>query len=109
LERWLVPGRMPWGLETEVHASEPLDLSEALSKLPAERRRMMLLRHALGYTVKEISGLTRTPRGTVKDRLVAGKKQLMRSMRAELQDRGWLDGSGPAVQSSATDADEDWD
>jgi RNA polymerase sigma-70 factor (ECF subfamily) len=102
-ERWLVPGRTPWGVETEVTARDPLDLYDALGKLPEERRRMVLLRHALGYTVNEISGLTRTPRGTVKDRLVAGKKQLMRSLRAELLDRGWLSGSSDSTRVAFDD------
>ncbi len=107
LERWLIPGSTPWGAENKVSARDPIDLDDALEKLPAERRQVMIMRHGYGYTVDEISEMLETPRGTVKDRLVAAKKQLRRAMRAELADRGWLEERPPSMPRSAGDEDLD--
>ncbi len=95
LERWLLPDTWPWGAEADTPARDPVDLAQALRKLSSERREVLLLRHALGYSVNEIADMLHTPRGTIKDRLVAGKKQLRRSMMAELRDRGWLENQPP--------------
>ena len=38
-----------------------------------------------GYTVDEIAGLTQVPRGTVKDRLVAAKKQLRKMIERDVR------------------------
>jgi RNA polymerase sigma-70 factor (ECF subfamily) len=84
LTRWLMPGRLPWGADTQVAMSEPPQLEGLLGRLPHERREAMILRHALGYAVDEIAELTGAPRGTVKDRLVAGKKQLRRWLKKDL-------------------------
>ena len=40
--------------------------------------------------VNEVAEMLDTPRGTVKDRLVASKKQLRKMLRGDLEDRGWL-------------------
>lgn len=90
LSRWLVPGRLPWGSESQVSTDEPAKLETLLSRLPHERREAMIMRHGLGYTVDEIAELTNTPRGTVKDRLVSGKKQLRRWLKKELPLSGVL-------------------
>ena len=51
-------------------------LQAYLERIPAQKREAFVLKHALGYTVDEIAELTHSPRGTVKDRLVAARKQL---------------------------------
>lgn len=88
LARWLSPGRLPWGSEMRVTMDDPMGLEQTIARLPYDRREVMLLRHGLGYGVDEIAELTNTPRGTVKDRLVAGKKQLRKWLREELTSRG---------------------
>jgi hypothetical protein len=65
----------------------------------------MLLRHGLGYGVDEIAELTNTPRGTVKDRLVAGKKQLRKWLREELTTRG-MTPNAAAARVRSGDASE---
>ncbi len=104
-ERWLVPGQFPWGTEATTTTHDPVDVREALGKLTEQRRDAVLLRHGLGYTINEISELSSTPRGTVKDRLIAGKKQLRRSLLAELRDRGWLE--RPQLPGSEDDSTQD--
>lgn len=78
LTRWLVPGSLPWGRKDEPGSSERLGLDAVLERLPLVRREALVLRHALEFSVDEIAELTGTPPGTVKDRLVAGRKQLRR-------------------------------
>lgn len=73
LERWLAPDQLPWGAES---GSEPLGLQVLLDRLSAERQRAFVLHHALGYTVEEIAELSDTPVGTIKDRLVAARREL---------------------------------
>ncbi|HKP62455.1 MAG TPA: sigma-70 family RNA polymerase sigma factor [Polyangiales bacterium] len=54
----------------------PRSVEEYLSELPAARREVLVMKHSLGYTTEEIAELTDNPVGTVKDRLVAARKQL---------------------------------
>ena len=75
LARWVVPGELPWGKRTEP-SNEPLGLDALLARLSPERREALVLRHALEYSVEEIAELTGAPLGTVKDRLVAARKEL---------------------------------
>jgi len=79
LARWVAPGELPWGRRLE-SGSEPLGLSALLAALSPERREALVLRHALEYTVEEIAELTGAPIGTVKDRLVAGRKELRKAL-----------------------------
>jgi RNA polymerase sigma-70 factor, ECF subfamily len=67
------------------HEHTPRRLEEYLSELPQARREVLVLKHALGYTTEEIAELTDKPVGTVKDRLVAARKQLRRSILRELR------------------------
>ncbi len=53
---------------------------DALKTLPEPQREALSLAYFGGYTQREIAGLTGTPLGTVKTRMLAG----MRRMRAEL-------------------------
>ncbi len=54
----------------------PRALQEYLDALSPERREALVLKHALGYSVAEIASELGVAQGTVKDRLVAGRKQL---------------------------------
>lgn len=66
---------------------------EVLAELPDPQREALTLAYFGGYTQREIAGLTATPLGTVKTRMLAG----MRRMRSS------LDGmSGAAVSDDAT-------
>ncbi len=79
LFRWLTPGAQPWGGEGHVSAAQDgVGLAALFAKLSPERREVVVLRHALGYSQDEIAGLTGAPVGTVKDRLTAARKQLRR-------------------------------
>ena len=53
---------------------------DALAELPQAQREALVLAYFGGYTQREIAGLTSTPLGTVKTRMLAG----MRRMRAGL-------------------------
>jgi len=63
----------------------PRRLEEYLSELPLARREVLVLKHALGYTTDEIAELVDKPVGTIKDRLVAARKQIRRSILRELR------------------------
>ena len=63
----------------------PRALDEYLAELPAQRREVLVLKHALGYSTEEIAELVDKPVGTVKDRLVAARKQLRRVITRELR------------------------
>jgi RNA polymerase sigma-70 factor, ECF subfamily len=63
----------------------PRRLEEYLSELPMARREVLVLKHALGYTTDEIAELVDKPIGTIKDRLVAARKQIRRSILRELR------------------------
>jgi len=80
LSRWLNPGTLPWGAEGQTPAGERPGLEAFLGELSEERREAFVLRHALDHTVEEIAVLTGAPIGTVKDRLVAARKQLRRKL-----------------------------
>jgi RNA polymerase sigma-70 factor, ECF subfamily len=54
----------------------PRAVEEYLAELPPARREVLVMKHSLGYTTEEIAELTDNPIGTVKDRLVAARKQL---------------------------------
>jgi len=79
LARWIVPGELPWGRRDDA-ATEPLGLDAMLARLSAERREALVLRHALEYSVEEIAELTGAHVGTVKDRLVAGRKEIRKAL-----------------------------
>ena len=65
--------------ETTEEASEPpaaADLPEALAKLPAEHREVLLLRFVDGLSLDEIAQTAQIPLGTVKSRLHYALKTL---------------------------------
>ena len=53
---------------------------EALKTLPAPQREALTLAYFGGYTQREIAGLTATPLGTVKTRMLAGMKRMKESL-----------------------------
>lgn len=62
----------------------PRTLQHYLECLPDARREAFVLKHALDHTVEEIAELTGVPVGTVKDRLLAGRKQLRKLIQRDL-------------------------
>ena len=67
------------GASTELPAPTPTTpraVEDYLAELPPARREVLVMKHSLGYTTEEIAELTDNPIGTVKDRLVAARKQL---------------------------------
>lgn len=73
--------------EEPVTPATPRAVEEYLSELPAARREVLVMKHSLGYTTEEIAELTDKPIGTVKDRLVAARKQLRKLIVRDL--RSW--------------------
>ena len=53
---------------------------EVLKTLPAPQREALTLAYFGGYTQREIAGLTATPLGTVKTRMLAGMKRMKESL-----------------------------
>ena len=82
--------RKPWNLggmidvetlgapaeDTNAGEAAPRSAEQYLAELPEARRQVLVMKHSLGYTTEEIAELTMHPAGTVKDRLVAARKQL---------------------------------
>ena len=66
----------------------------ALKTLPAPQREALTLAYFGGYTQREIAGLTSTPLGTVKTRMLAGMQRL----------RAGLEGLSRAAAQSEVDA-----
>lgn len=88
LERWLPADVQPWGGSTTPPAVDQVGLDALLGRLSRDRFQAFVLHHALDYTVDEISELTGAPAGTVKDRLVAARKQLRQLLEVELAASG---------------------
>jgi RNA polymerase sigma-70 factor, ECF subfamily len=63
-------------------------VEDYLQELPAARREVLVMKHSLGYTTEEIAELTDNPVGTVKDRLVAARKQLRKLISRDARQRG---------------------
>jgi RNA polymerase sigma-70 factor (ECF subfamily) len=93
LERWLSPGRFPWGTPLQAGSDASMGLGVYLGRLSVKRREAFILRHALEYSVEEIAELTGAPPGTVKDRLVNARKQLRRMLDREERSLGEGKGS----------------
>lgn len=67
------------------HHETPRPLNEYLAELPASRREVLVMKHALGYTTEEIAEMIDKPVGTIKDRLVAARKQIRRLIVREMK------------------------
>jgi RNA polymerase sigma-70 factor, ECF subfamily len=55
-------------------------LEAAIAQLPAEHRRLLLLRHPVGKSYEEIAQMTRLPMGTVKNRIFRARQRLKELM-----------------------------
>ena len=62
----------------------PRTVEDYLNELPAARREVLVLKHAMGHTTQEIAELTGKPVGTVKDRLVAARRQLRKIIQRDM-------------------------
>lgn len=71
--------------ETQDVRTTPRPVEDYLAELPAARREVLVMKHSLGYTTEEIADLTEVPVGTVKDRLVAARKQLRKLISRDLR------------------------
>lgn len=74
---------------------------EALKGLPGPQREALALAYFGGYTQREIAGLTATPLGTVKTRMLAGMRRMKESLDGLSNAAGGLE--PPGGWSSATD------
>ena len=59
------------------------DVLSLFAQLSEERAEVMVLKHGLGYSVREIAVLMDCPEGTVKDRLVRARKDLRKHLARE--------------------------
>jgi RNA polymerase sigma-70 factor (ECF subfamily) len=69
----------------DVGEAAPRPVDEYLAELPPARREVLVMKHSLGYTTQEIAELTNSPVGTIKDRLVAARKQLRKLIGRDLR------------------------
>jgi RNA polymerase sigma factor (sigma-70 family) len=74
---------------------------EALKTLPGPQREALALAYFGGYTQREIAGLTATPLGTVKTRMLAGMRRMKESLEGLSNAAGGLE--PPGGWTSATD------
>jgi DNA-directed RNA polymerase specialized sigma24 family protein len=89
IARWLAPGTLPWGAPGTTAPPDDNACDALLLSLSEVRRVAFVLRHVVGSSVEEIAELTGAPAGTVKDRLVAARRQLRRWAMRERK-RGWV-------------------
>ena len=73
---------------------------EAMQLLPAPQREALTLAYFGGYTQREIAGLTDTPLGTVKTRMLAGMRRLREAL-DEISDASTATDSRPDVPRTA--------
>ena len=77
---------------------------EVLQTLPDPQREALTLAYFGGYTQREISGLTATPLGTVKTRMLAGMKRMKESLDGLSNAAGGLEPpSGPGPWGPGSD------
>ena len=74
---------------------------EALKDLPGPQREALALAYFGGYTQREIAGLTATPLGTVKTRMLAGMRRMKESLDGLSNAAGGLE--PPGGWTTATD------
>ena len=78
---------------------------EALKGLPGPQREALALAYFGGYTQREIAGLTATPLGTVKTRMLAGMRRMKESLDGLSNAAGGLEPPGgwtPATDRGTT-------
>ena len=86
LRREVAGERAPEPVAPEIAAPDE-ELVEALAALAVEQRAVVVLRHLLGYTPKEIAQLLDLPRGTVNSRLRRGLDALAADLDAVKEPR----------------------
>ncbi|MBC7374434.1 MAG: hypothetical protein H7323_10645, partial [Frankiales bacterium] len=69
---------------------------DVLATLPEVQREALTLAYFGGYTQREISGLTETPLGTVKTRMLAGMRRMKDSL--DGLSNGPVDPDPPAIR-----------
>jgi RNA polymerase sigma-70 factor (ECF subfamily) len=79
----LDPDELPGAQLEPANESLPHALQTYLDALPEARRTVLVLRHALGYSVQEIADLTGVSANTVKDRLLSAREQVRKMVRRE--------------------------
>ena len=57
-------------------AADAASLAEAVNRLPAEFKEVVLLHYYQGYGISDIAQITGVPEGTVSSRLSRGRKRL---------------------------------
>ena len=62
----------------------PRSILAYLDELPEARRTVLVLRHAMGYSIQEIAVATDASTNTVKDRLLSARDQVRKMVRREL-------------------------
>lgn len=67
----------------ELSGTASSTLMRLLARLPEPRQQALVLKYGLGYSVRELAQLLELPLGTVKDRLMAGKKELRQLLHEE--------------------------
>ena len=76
---------------------------EVLATLPEPQREALVLAYFGGYTQREIAGLTATPLGTVKTRMLAGMRRMKESLDGLSNSAGGSEPSGPSHPPTAPD------
>lgn len=76
---------------------------EVLQTLPEPQREALTLAYFGGYTQREIAGLTETPLGTVKTRMLAGMRRMKESLDGMSNAAGGLEPPDTYVPPSAPD------
>jgi RNA polymerase sigma-70 factor (ECF subfamily) len=72
------------GAESATAEELPRSILAYLHELPEVRRTVLVLRHAMGYSVQEIAETTGVSVNTVKDRLLTARDEVRRMVRREL-------------------------
>ncbi len=89
IERVMIPDTMDVGVNRITPEQETSrkrlreKLALTLEKLPAERRKTLVLRLVFGHSIAEIANLTNVPINTVRSRLRTGLRELRKSVSIE--------------------------
>jgi RNA polymerase sigma-70 factor, ECF subfamily len=84
----LEPDELPHPAREDATEGLPRPLLAYLEELPEARRTVLVLRHAMGYSLQEIADTTGVSINTVKDRLLSARDQVRRIVRRDLAVKG---------------------